>query len=324
MPGWQARPEYPGDTWQGASLALSAQKDPNGMLTFDLEDLNNDFASLDFDGFYARGDTWTIAAIDVDTLTGYGGTNWKYAFASHVHDGSYGSCPTCASIVTAYPPLPRMSADLLSLSPNAWISLTPEVTDLEVVDESGASAGSWCLWLWIALGAGAVGLGAWGYVDYRARRPWWPCTVSRRAWERIRGVEPPPRSCEPQRTRWRSAARRVVQWADMVKAATEFLAERKARVAELEELIATYGKALAGPRGGGRGQDFSSLDGDLIGHGDLEGLLRRAKADLTDARSDVAKAQSDLEDRRASLEAAKADEKASKAEFDACVASGGS
>ena len=320
MPGWQAAPQFPGDTWQGASLALTATADPGGALTFELQDLQNNFASLDFDGFYARGDTWTMAAIDVDTITGYGGANWKYAFASHVHDGSFGSCPTCASIVTAFPAVPRMSSNLLDLDPHAWVSLTPETTDLVVVETSDPLADSWCFWLWIVLGGGAVGLGAWWYWDYRAARPWWPCTVSRRAWERVRGIESPPRACEPQRTRWRAAVRRTEQWADMVKAATDFLAEQKARLRDAEARKASYDKALKGPRGGGEGQDFSSLDGQLIRHADLEGMLRRAKADVLDARDDVARATRDLASRKASLAAAEADAEDAKAAFDACVA----
>ncbi len=321
LPGWTALKKYPGDTWQGASLALTAQLQPGKPLTLDLEDTANDFASVPFNGFFALGDSWAMAAIDLDTITGYGGADWKYGFASHVHDGSYGSCPTCASRITTYPAVPRMSADLYDLSPNAWVSLTPSVAS-GVADEGGGGK-AWCLWLGILFGAGALGMGAWWYADRRATRPWWPCTVSRRGWERLRGIESPPRACEPQRTRWKSAARRVAQWTDMVGAATGFLAERRARVVELETKKKAYERALKGPRGGGEGQDFASLDGELIRYDDLERLAHLTDADLADARADEARAAKDLDDRKASLAAARADEKESKAAFDACVASGG-
>ncbi len=157
--------------------------------------------------------SWTMAAIDLDTIINYGGANWKYGFASHVHDGSYGSCPTCASIITTYPAVPRTSA-ISSRSRRCHGSrstLGDADRPLPRRRHGRPRRRPWCLWLWIVLGAGAAGLGTWRYVDYRANRPWWPCTVSRRGWERIRGIESPPRSCEVQRTRWKAAERHASQ-----------------------------------------------------------------------------------------------------------------
>ena len=109
----------------------------------------------------------------------------------------------------------------------------------------------------------------------------------------------------------------------MVGAATDFLEERRARVADLEAQKRSYEKALKGPRGGGEGQDFNSLDGQLIRHEDLDGLMRRTDLDLADAKADEARAAKTLAERKASLKAAQANEKESRTAFDACVASGG-
>ena len=68
MPGWQALDAYLGDTWQGDSLIVSGMQTPGEPITFDLIDVNNEFASVMFDGFFAYHDDWVIAAVDVGNV----------------------------------------------------------------------------------------------------------------------------------------------------------------------------------------------------------------------------------------------------------------
>ena len=329
LPGWKALDQYPGDTWQGASLALTAQYQPGKPLDFSLEDTANNFAPITFDGLYARGDAWTMAAIDLDTIDGYGGPGWKYGFASHVHDGSYGSCPTCASIITTYPAVPRMSSDLLTLDPMAWVSMTPQggpaVTGAPADGLATTDDGWGCCWCLFFGGVGGVGLGlgAWAWDARRNQRPFLPAQLTRGLVDRVQGKTPTPSSCEPLRVRWKAAERTRRAREKLADSAKSFLDARLARVAELQAQRAAYQKALDGPRGGSGDQDFATIDGQLIKYDDLTGLADGMDAQIADAEQSVNDAQATVDERLAALKEAEAAEKAAKKAFDACVAKSG-
>jgi len=126
-PGWEAIDTFPGDTWQGGSLILSAKIQPGEDPVVELIDANDGFASVPFVGFFAAGPDWVIAGVDVASLVAYGGTGeMRWAFGSHVHDGSYGACETCLSVINAYPPVPRTIDDLVVFPPAIPLSI-PEV-----------------------------------------------------------------------------------------------------------------------------------------------------------------------------------------------------
>jgi hypothetical protein len=327
LPGWKALDQYPGDTWQGASLALTAQYQPDKPLNFSLSDTANGFASVPFDGFYARGDSWTIAAVDLETIEGYGGPGWKYGFASHIHDGGYGSCPTCASIVTTYPAVPRMSSDLFSLAPMPWVSMTPQVAS----EPAGSTPGSiaelddgWSrCWYWFFGGVAVVGLGlgAWCWDSRRRERPFLPAMLTRGLVDRVQGKEPTPRTCEPLRVRWKAAERTRREREKLVDSAKSFLDARVARVSELRAARASYQNALDGPRGGTGGNDFATIDGQLIKYDDLMGLAAGIDAQIADAEQSVNDAKVTVDERLVTLTEAEKAERAAKKAFDDCVAS---
>ena len=111
MPGWEPIPAYAaGDTWQGASRipyltygpepwALAVSQLSDGMLA---DDPNSGAFGL------LGGDTLILFAPTDELMQGTSDpSQLRYGFALHVHDGTFGACETCGSIVTAIPPVPR-------------------------------------------------------------------------------------------------------------------------------------------------------------------------------------------------------------------------
>lgn len=325
LAGWIPDAMYPGDTWQGASLALTATTGPGVDFSASLCDLNAGLVPIDFDGFVAWGNDWTIAAIDYGTLKDYGehwevGLSLRYGFSSHIHDGSMGSSPSGASIVTTYPPAPRASTDFYGFPLDRPITVTLGGDD-QYAEDDGFS--EWC-WCWLLGGAGfGAGLG-WWYLDSRRRGlPFAPAYTLRRGLDRARGVPVPPVDCEPARAKWKAAERARRAREGLVNSAKEFLDSRMARVSELQARLATYNTALRGPRGGTGGNDFARLDGQLIGYDDLKDMRDAAQQEIADARAEAERAKAEVDERLAALKKAEATEKAAQKAFDACAGGAG-
>jgi hypothetical protein len=109
-PGWQPQGPFVGDTWQQASRItyITYGPDPWSMHVSQLQD----GALID------DPDSHSFALLGGNTLLEFspsgelmqGAPTWdafSYGFAIHIHDGTFGSCPTCESTISAIPPVPR-------------------------------------------------------------------------------------------------------------------------------------------------------------------------------------------------------------------------
>lgn len=298
--GWVAQSKFPGDTWQGASLVLSSQLTLEGKFTTTLYDVGNGFAPLPFNGLFARGPDWAMAAVDWGTLEAYNPRPVSWGFASHVHDGSFGSCSTCASIVTAYPPVPRTSADLYPLAATAIDLDKPTAEETRpptATDQSGTLPwlplviiGFVLLFILIAL--------SW-FLSARRKEP---------------------TACDRERREWEDAKRRLEAARELLESQHEAFNERMARVTEVETLLAEYEQALEGPTAVSGGTEFARLDGELIVVSDLKELIGHLKADLADARSDADRERVELDRRLARFTEAEEQEAAARAAYEACMA----
>ncbi len=316
MPGWQALPAYPGDTWQGGSLILSGMQTPGEPPELDLIDANNEFASVPFDGFFAYHEDWIIAAVDLETLESYGGMDMSFGYAVHAHDGSYGGCEDCASTVTAYPPFPRSGlmpfpggpfllefpvvAVATTTAPTATteaaVTTAPPATTAPAEEEPTDPGGS--------LPWGPIGLGALllaGLVFAVARR------------NKIT------EDCDPLLRAWQADVRSLAIATEFLESAAEALNARMLHVASLEELVAQYSEALDGPRGGIGGLDMVRLEGDMIGFDALTELRDHAAVDLASAQAEADEAKAKVNERLAAYQVAVDAEEASRAAYEACV-----
>jgi hypothetical protein len=110
LPTWQSQGPYVGDTWQGASFIpyLTYGPDPWALQVSVLQDgtLIDDPGSQ---AFGLLGGNTSILFVPTSELM-QGAPTWdgfRFGFALHVHDGTYGSCETCTSVITPVPAFPR-------------------------------------------------------------------------------------------------------------------------------------------------------------------------------------------------------------------------
>lgn len=300
-PGWVASRQFPGDTWQGASLVLSGQLQLDDSFQANLIDVTNGFQPRAFDGVVAVGPDWTMAAVDMGTLTGLGTlTGYStdpivWGFASHVHDGSYGQCADCRSIVTAYPGVPRTVDALYPLTGEPIALATPSPEPVP----GAADFPIWIVVLVLALVVlAALVVAIWWFV-VRGRRP--------------------EDDCSPLLRAWNAAKRRTAAARGFLESANEHFNARMLRVAELEVLIAEYQRALDGPQAGSGGRMYAHLDGELILVDGLAELIAHVDADLADARAEADRAKEDLDARLDAFTRAEEEEQAARNAYEACV-----
>lgn|GEM_PF-4515321 len=296
--GWVANSQFPGDTWQGASLVLSGQLALDGTFQSSLIDTANGFSPVPFDGMFAIGADWAIAAVDLPTLTSVSDAPVKWGFASHVHDGSFGSCASCPSVVTAYPEVPRTNLDLFTL-PDVPVVLDKPAPEAPA---SSTQPGEFPLWLTVlflaVLAMIVVALIGW-FVMTR------PSGTS---------------NCSRLRRAWENAKRRLATTRELLESQTEAFNSRMARVGEVEALLAEYRRALDGPTASTGGNEFARLDGELILVDGLRELIAHLESDLTDARTDADRERVELDNRLATFNRCEEDEAAARAAYEACVA----
>ena len=108
LPGgepWVPITQFPADTWGGAGTIPYFTYGPNpwGLAMFQVQ--GGSLVDMPFDGLAFLGHGTSGIPVDSNSLLGPDG-NWNdlmYAFAIHVHDGSFGSCGTCISAIYADP-----------------------------------------------------------------------------------------------------------------------------------------------------------------------------------------------------------------------------
>jgi len=327
-PGWEAIDAFPGDTWQGGSLILSAKMQPGEAPFVELIDANNEFASVPFSGFFAAGPDWMIAAVDLNTLIANGGDGeMRWAFGSHVHDGSYGACETCLSVINAYPPVPRTIDDLVVFPPVIPLSI-PEVAtttttsttttttttpppattitspgDDPATGEDGTGEdGTGGSFPWIPIGIGIVGIG--GALLIFTKKD---------------DEESPVKDCDPLLAKWKDLTRQRETAEEFLGSAYENFQARQLFLMEMEATRDEYLQAQSGPRGGSGGLDMVKLDGQLIQYDDLQELIDGLVEPIADAQWEVERANEDVERRLATYNAALEAEEAARAEYEACV-----
>lgn len=337
-PGWEAVPAFPGDTWQGGSLILSIQMAPGEDTVFELIDATNNFGSIPFDGFFAAGVDWAVLGVDVTTLEMYGGPgDMRWAFASHVHDGSYGACETCLSVINAFPQVPRTVNDLLSFPPG--ITLAPQplpttttsttttttttteaplvttttttttttteaplvTTTLPGGDPASVDDDSGGSFPWIPSGVAIALLG--GSLLYFARRD----------------DDSPTTDCDRLLREWKDAERRRKIAEEFLGSSYENFQARSLRVMELEAMRAEYVDAMNGPRGGIGGLDMVRLDGQLIGVEGLQGMIDALDGQIEGAQADLERAKAEVDERLETYNAAVEVEDAARAAYEACI-----
>lgn len=305
--GWVAQPKFPGDTWQGASLVLSGQLAIDGQFQASLIDIGNGFQPIDFDGMFATGPDWAMAAVDWDTLAAFNPQPVSWGFASHVHDGKFGSCADCASIVTAYPSVPRTFADLYPLSTTAIVldAPTAEEPASEETQPPAVESGGFPLWLTILI----VGIIVLVVLAIVVALGWF--LLARRKTTS---------DCDRERRAWDDAKRRLATAREFLESQSEAFNARMARVGEVEALLAEYKRALAGPTAGSGGNEFAKIDGELILVSGLEELIAHLESDLTDAQSDANREKAELDRRLEVFTQAEAEEAVAHAAYVACIA----
>jgi flagellar biosynthesis chaperone FliJ len=329
LPGWQAIDAFPGDTWQGGSLILSAQLMPGEPPVLDLINANDGFESVPFSGFFAAGPDWMIAGVDVDTLVANGGPGeMRWAFGSHVHDGSYGACETCLSVINAYPPVPRTVNDLMvfpapitlmmpeatttttmattttlalttTTSPPPATTITSPGDDPATVD--GGTGGSFP---WIPIGIGFAGIG--GALLIFTKKD-------------DEEEESPDNDCDPLLRKWKDLTRQRETAEEFLGSAYENFQARQLFLMELEATRDEYIQAQSGPRGGIGGLDMVRLDGQLIQYDGLQELIDKLAEPIADAQREVERANEDVERRLETYNAALEAEEAARAAYEACI-----
>lgn len=330
--GWVALDAFPGDTWQGASVVLSAQMVPEGEFVYHLIDAQNEFALIPFDGFFAAGADWTIAAVDYGALMDHsGGAELSYGYASHVHDGSYGRCDTCLSSIVTYPEVPRTESDLFGFpepislveaapppppppsSTTTTSTTTPTTTEPTPVTSTspgddpaapvdGGGGGSIP---WIPIGIGLLIAGAGAGVYFGRKKP----VV----------VPPPPGDCDPLLRKWKDLERQRETAEEFLGSAYEAFQGREQFLHALEAEKASYSKALEGPRGGVGGLDMVRLDGQMIQYDGLQEMIQQITDTITEAQAAVSAANSEVEERLEKYNTAVEAENAARAEYEACI-----
>ncbi|VAW08458.1 hypothetical protein MNBD_ACTINO02-2782 [hydrothermal vent metagenome] len=321
-PGWEAIDAFPGDTWQGGSLILSTQLMPGEEPVVDLVNANDGFASVPFSGFFAAGPDWMIAGVDLDTLIANGGPGeMRWAFGSHIHDGSYGACEDCLSVINAYPPVPRTVDDLVVFPPTIPLSIpeaattttststttttaVPPATTITspgddpatVDDDTGGS------FPWIPIGIGFAGIG--GALLIFTKKD---------------DEESPTKDCDPLLAKWKDLTRQRETAEEFLGSAYENFQARQLFLMELEATRDEYIQAQSGPRGGIGGLDMVNLDGQLIQYDGLQELIDQLAEPIADAQREVERANEDVERRLETYNAALEAEEAARAAYEACI-----
>jgi hypothetical protein len=108
--GWQVNFPFVGDTWQQASRIPHITGGQGPWMAEVIQHSNGALLPDPSSGSFGvlGGDTLLMFSPTSELMQGQ--TTWEgfsYGFAIHVHDGSFGSCPTCESTITAVPPVPR-------------------------------------------------------------------------------------------------------------------------------------------------------------------------------------------------------------------------
>ncbi len=323
-PGWVALDDFPGDTWQGGSLILTTELATGQDPTFQLVDANNGFESIPFDGFFAAGADWIIAGVDLDTVIANGGTgDMVWGFGSHVHDGSYGVCEECQSVITTFPPVPRSVDDLVifpppitlvtppaptttttTVAPTTTTTLPPPTTITSPGDDPATvedGTGASFPWIPVAIGFGGV-IGG-GLLVVRRRDD----------------DDPPTSDCEPLFRAWKDYERQRETAEEFLGSAYENFQARKLFLMELTATRDEYIQAQSGPRGGIGGLDMVRLDGQLIQYDGLQELIDQLGDPIAQAQDEVARANEEVEERLATYNAAVEAEDAAKAAYEACI-----
>ncbi len=311
LPGWQADPAYPGDTWQGGSLIASAfwaplsdgaNVDPKTSVDFSLVDTAKNFKQVKFDGAFFMGEDWAIAAISLKSLSKWG-DNYSFGFSSHVHDGDYGRCKTCESIVTTYPQVPRTAADLYPITASFTMGDKAAPKPTETATPTATTAGD----------EGKGGGFPWLIVVIPL------LIIATLVFFAKRKAPPVPDACKNEKAAWDAARRQRQARQELVDSAQKFMEDRQAFVDSIKARRSEIAAAKRGPRGGIGDSDFARIEGRLIKFEDLTELDNKAAADLASAQADLASAKAELASRTKPLADAKKAEADAKAAFDKCV-----
>ena len=190
QPTWNPFSDFPQDTWGGASVIpyITYGPQPWGFFMSVVHE-DGSLQNADFTGFALIYNDMIIVGVDEHTMFPDGIDGITYSFAGHIHDGTYGSCADCRSLVTfatgtpgtlaAAPPTgtlvvgsgtPPPSTTTTTLATTTTVAesdsatstaATTSATPAEATGETETESGGFLWWILIIFGLILVFGGLW-------------------------------------------------------------------------------------------------------------------------------------------------------------------